>query len=260
MKRRISQNQNTSWQPVSRWYNKLTGIRGGYFHQQVIIPNVIRQLSLKPGDSLLDLGCGQGVLARNIPLDIDYYGIDLAVDLLDYARKSNRNPRCRFLKADITRPLPLDKKDFTQATAILVLQNVARPDLIIKNAAGCLVNQGRLVIVINHPCFRIPRQSSWGIDEQNQVQYRQINRYLSSLRVPINIRPSRGKKGPVAWSFHFSLSALSRFLDENGFLIKKIEEWISDKASVGRAAKMENRAREEFPLFLSILAQKHRQM
>ena len=34
------------------------------------------------------------------------------------------------------------------------------------------------------------------------------------------------------------------------------EEWISDKRSMGKRAGMENRAREEFPLFLAILAKK----
>jgi len=35
-----------------------------------------------------------------------------------------------------------------------------------------------------------------------------------------------------------------------------MEEWISDKKSTGAKARMENRSREEFPLFLALLAQK----
>jgi len=37
-------------------------------------------------------------------------------------------------------------------------------------------------------------------------------------------------------------------------VIEKIEEWASDKDSVGKAAKMENRARAEIPLFMAIQA------
>jgi hypothetical protein len=37
-----------------------------------------------------------------------------------------------------------------------------------------------------------------------------------------------------------------------------MEEWTSDKVSVGKAAKGENRARAEFPLFMAIRAVKVR--
>jgi len=247
---------NTSWQPVANWYNRLSGLGGDYYHQSVVIPGTLNLLSLKPRDSLLDLGCGQGALSRSIPPAVSYVGLDLAENLLAFARKENRHPDCRFLKADITRPLPIEKKDFTKAAIILALQNIPRPDLVIKNAADHLIEGGQLAIVINHPCFRIPRQSSWGIDQANKLQYRRVNRYLSFFKIPVNMEPSRGEKGVITWSFHFPLSQLSQFLNQAGFLIVKIEEWISKKASVGRAAKMENRARLEFPLFLSVLAQK----
>jgi hypothetical protein len=43
-------------------------------------------------------------------------------------------------------------------------------------------------------------------------------------------------------------------LKDAGFAIDVIEEWTSDKESEGRAARMENRSRSEFPLFLAIKA------
>jgi hypothetical protein len=38
--------------------------------------------------------------------------------------------------------------------------------------------------------------------------------------------------------------------------VSDLEEWTSDKVSIGKAAKGENRARAEFPLFLVIKAVK----
>ena len=61
-------------------------------------------------------------------------------------------------------------------------------------------------------------------------------------------------KSPLTWSFHQPISAYTKMLTDNGFVIEKLEEWTSDKESVGKAGKMENRARAEFPLFLAILA------
>jgi hypothetical protein len=32
--------QNTSWEKSSKWYNKIVGDEGHYFHQAVIFPNL----------------------------------------------------------------------------------------------------------------------------------------------------------------------------------------------------------------------------
>ncbi|MFS8563077.1 MAG: hypothetical protein LVR00_01585 [Rhabdochlamydiaceae bacterium] len=123
-----------------------------------------------------------------------------------------------------------------------------------KNAHLLLKPQGKLLIVLNHPCFRIPRQSSWGVDEPKKLQYRRIDRYLSPLKIPIQTHPGKQHDSQETWSFHHPLSDYTRWLQEAGFTIEIIEEWISDKTSTGGHAKMENRSRAEFPLFLAILA------
>jgi len=45
-------------------------------------------------------------------------------------------------------------------------------------------------------------------------------------------------------------------LSKASFLIEKFEEWLSDKQTTGPKAKMENRSRQKFPLFLAPLAAK----
>jgi ubiquinone/menaquinone biosynthesis C-methylase UbiE len=245
----------TSWQKVGRWYDKNLGIKGDYFHSKIIMPKVIKLLDLKPGNSVLDLGCGQGILARYIIKDVDYYGVDIAADLIESAKKKTFNKRCQFLRSDITKPLIINRK-FSHAAIILTLQNVFEPGEVIKNASQYLNDSGKLVIVLNHPCFRIPRQSSWQIDEQNKLQYRRINRYLSSLKIPITMNPGSRQHKNITWSYHFPLSILSQDLYKAGFSIELMEEWSSDKKSEGKAARMENRGREEFPLFLAISAKK----
>jgi len=45
-------------------------------------------------------------------------------------------------------------------------------------------------------------------------------------------------------------------LKEAGFVIEMLDEWCSDKQSTGSKAKMENRSRDEIPMFLAIVAKK----
>ena len=244
----------TSWQNVSKWYNKTVDKNGSYFHQHVIIPGVLKLLNLNSKSSLLDLACGQGVLERKISPGIYYQGLDAAFDLIKFAQKNKISNTHHFQVADITKPFPISKFDFTLATIILALQNIEDPDKLITLINKHLIKSGKLIIVINHPCFRIPKNSSWGIDTKNKIQYRRLDRYLSSLKIAIDIHPGLKQGSPQTPTYRYSLSYFSQILSDSGFVIEKIEEWVSDKKSVGPSANMENIARSEFPLFLTIVA------
>lgn len=243
--------ENDSWNA----YDKTVGSSGHYYHQNLILPKTLELLALKKteGASVLDLGCGQGVLARHLPEKVVYVGVDASPGLLKSARNYTSH---EFIQSDLAQPLALKKKDFTHATIILALQNIQDPLQVLQNAALHLREGGKLLIVLNHPCFRIPRQSSWGIDEQKKTQYRRIDRYFSPLEVPIQMRPGSQEAPETTWSYHHPLSMYTQWLHKAGFAIALIEEWCSDKKSIGKAAPMENRARVEFPLFLTFLASK----
>lgn len=246
----------TSWEPVEKWYNAAVGAEGHYYHQNIIIPGVLRLLKLNPQASLLDLGCGNGVLARHLPEKVTYLGLDTSISLIKSAKQQDRNPGHEYVVADVTQPLPISKRTFSDSAAILSLQNIEEPKQVMKNVHRHLDVDGRFLIVLNHPCFRIPRQSSWQVDSSKKTQYRRLDRYASPMKIPIHAHPSKGKESAVTWTFHFPLSDYSRWLYDAGFVIEILEEWCSDKVSTGSAAKMENRSREEFPLFLAILARK----
>jgi ubiquinone/menaquinone biosynthesis C-methylase UbiE len=248
---------STSWQSVEKWYDTTVGEAGHYYHQHVVIPGVLKLLSLKDAEaSVLDLACGQGILGRQLSSKIHYVGLDIAPSFIKAARNYDKNPKHQYLVADVTNPLPLKNQTFSHTALILAVQNIEFPDKAFRHAAQHLELNGSFIIVLNHPCFRIPRQSSWGIDESNKLQYRRINRYMSPLKIPLHAHPSQGEHSASTWSFHHPLSAYTHWLKEAGFTIELMEEWISDKTSTGKAARMENRSRDEFPLFLAILARK----
>jgi ubiquinone/menaquinone biosynthesis C-methylase UbiE len=247
---------STSWQGVSKWYNDIVGEQGHHYHQTIIIPKSLALLQFPPENgSLLDLACGQGIMSRHIPTDIAYLGVDIATSLISFAKKQNKKPSCQFMQGDITKKLSL-QSHFSHATIILAIQNIEHPSLVFKNASVHLLKGGSFLIVLNHPCFRIPRQSAWKIDTDNKMQYRRIDRYLSPMKIPIQTHPSKAEKSPETWSFHYPLSSYTGWLKEAGFTIELIEEWCSDKVSDGKMAKMENRSRQEIPLFMAILARK----
>lgn len=249
----------TSWEKVGSWYNGIVGNEGHYYHQTLILPGILRLLNLseKSNYALLDLACGQGVLARQLPKQMNYTGIDLSPTLIKSAKQASTNKTHEFVVGDVSKPITLKKNDYDYATIVLALQNIEDGAKVIENAMRHLRPQGKLLIILNHPCFRIPRQSSWEIDENKKIQFRRIDRYLSPLKIPIQMHPGKGESSPSTYSFHHPLSAYSDWLCKAGFQIAKIEEWSSDKVSSGKNAKMENRSRDEIPLFMAILAVKN---
>lgn len=249
----------TSWETSSGWYDRIVGEHGHYYHEKIILPKALSILGLlnSPEYSVLDLCCGQGVLARAIPPLVRYTGVDSSSSLIRSARdslKGHPERQAHFLVGDATQPLKLDYEAYTHGTMILALQNLENPQNALMNFKKHLKKHALLLLVLNHPCFRIPRQSSWGYDAGKKLQYRRIDRYMEELKIPIATHPGKGGHSPQTFSFHFPLSELMGMLKNAGFLIEDIQEWCSDKASQGAMAAAENRARKEFPLFLSIVA------
>lgn len=252
----MKQKKSTSWEKSSKWYQKTVGDRGHYYHEHVILPSLLALLDLKADSHVLDLGAGQGVLARRLPPTVSYTGIDISPSLINLAKQQDRNKRHTYNVGDVTKPLSLPKHAFTHVTFVLSIQNMENFAEALQNASIHLLPLGKLAIVLNHPCFRIPRQSGWGTHLENKLQYRYVNRYMSDFKIPISMHPG-SEKSPVTWSFHHSLTTYTHALYTNGFVIERFEEWTSDKESEGRNAKMENQSRAEIPLFLTIIAIKY---
>ena len=246
---------NSSWEHVAKWYDRAVGETGLYYHRNVIIPKLLSLMDLEKEKepAVLDLACGQGILSRSLPKRALYLGVDLSKSLITAAKNRSKNPNHQFQVYNLLNEISLDKNDFTHACLILALQNMEEVLPVLRTACRHLKKGGKIFLVLNHPCFRIPRQSSWQTDLQSKIQYRRIDRYLSPLKIPILASPS-GRSNEKMISFHNPISYYINKLSVAKFVITGMEEWCSDKTSTGKCAPMENRARKEFPLFLTITA------
>jgi len=251
----------THWGEVADWYDQLVGEAGSEFHREVVLPGAIRLLGAKAGDAVLDIACGQGVLCRLLARQgVQTTGLDAAVDLIRMARDRNAQLPPESVKpvyqtADVRDLSALDEESFTAAACLLAIQNINPIAPVFRGVARLLKPMGRLVLVMMHPCFRGPKESSWGWDERAMVQYRRVDRYLLPRKIPIVTHPGKGKD--YTWSFHKPIEAYAKALRNAGLLIDAMEEWPSHKTSTsGPRAPAENTARKEIPMFLAIRAVK----
>lgn len=245
---------DTAWEQSAAWYDRLIGEKGSELYQQVVIPRSLGLLAPRPGETILDLGCGQGVFTRALAAHgARTTGIDAAPALIRKAR-DYPGPRCQFLVRDAAAIEDLGPVD--AVSAILSLQNMEHLGSVAQAAASVLRPGGRMLWTLNHPCFRIPRQSAWGFDEARKIQFRRIDAYSSANAIPIIMHPGRSGSEQTV-SFHRSLSDLLGPGFAAGLRLAALEEWHSHKQSQpGPRARAENRARGEFPLFLGLLWEK----
>lgn len=251
------QEKDTSWDSGSEWYDHLVGDEGHYYHRHVVLPGILRLLDLQPASTVIDLACGQGILERVIPSDVSYIGIDLSEKLLEGAKERASYPhRCQWLKGDVTQRQPLPDQSADSVVVCLALQNLQAPAFCFQEAYRLLKPKGSLVVVLNHPAFRIPTLSGWQMTPDRTVQMRTVSRYMSSLKLPLKIHPSQGTQSPIAWAYHLPLSLWIQLASKAGFSLAWMEEWCSDKRSEGSMAPIEDRARQEFPLFAGLVFSK----
>ena len=317
--------KETHWGAVADWYDTLVGDQGSEYHRKVVIPGVLKLLDLDPRPPepargrraratappsappprILDVACGQGVLCRALAdRGCQVMGVDAALDLINAARQRNEVDRLpvRYAVADASKleespDLTELAASFDAATCVLAIANIAVLSPVWRGVRAMLKPGGRLVVVLLHPCFRIPKQSHWGWDPNppqadaasdtspsgagggrvggppgaakrvlrgetssaprhtGGVQYRRIDRYLSSAKTPIQMHPGSDPSLTTV-TFHRPLQAYVNTLAESGFLIDRLEEWPSHKRSdrTDPKAPAQDLARREIPMFLALRA------
>jgi len=246
-----------SWEQVADWYDSLASEKGTDFHQRVVIPGVLRLLDLQKGENVLDVGCGQGVVSRALHQHgADVTGVDLSPRLVQMARQ--RSPKAiRYHVGDARSMEFLADHSFDAMACVLAAQNTDPIEPVFVECSRLLRPQGRLALVVNHPAFRIPRQSRWRLDRDQKVLYREVDTYLSPLRIPIDMKPFKEPGRKFTWTYHRPIQAYVNSLADAGLWVNCLEEWPAAKTSRGGPwARAENRARAEIPLFLAMRAVK----
>ncbi len=247
-------NPTTSWGEVATWYDKHLTSKDTY-HEKVILPNLLRLVEPGKNETILDLACGQGYFARALTAKgARVIGLDISEELIAIAKQESADITYHIGSAEKLDMIPDTSID--KVIIVLAIQNIAHVARVFNEAERVLKEGGVFHIVMNHPAFRIPKQSSWEYDEQKKVQVRRIDQYISESATSIDMHPGM-KDSPQTISFHRPLQYYFKAFMKAGFVVDRLEEWISHKESdSGPRAQAENKARKEIPLFLYLRAKK----
>lgn len=263
--------KDTGWGRVAEWYHETVEDRASY-QRDLIMPNLMRLIDIKPGQKILDLGCGEGIFTRRFAkTGAEVTAIDISRELIEIAKRASVDEgeyykfQPLFFVSDAA-TIPMVESSSQDVVVItLALQNMERATDVLRECSRVLKSGGQLFITLNHPAFRGIKRSDWSWSEKGDVQYRRVWRYMSESREKIDMTPSTGSgRGPGAQgageqtiSFNRPLQFYVKHIGKAGMAVVNMEEWVSNKNSLpGPRAAAENIARNEIPLFMCIIIKK----
>jgi hypothetical protein len=147
----------------------------------------------------------------------------------------------------------LGREPFDAATFLLSIQDIDPIAAVLAGLRARLTLAGRVVIVMIHPCFRVPRQSGWGWDAKRQLKFRRVDRYLTPLGVPMRTT-SKGRA--ATRSYHRPLEDYVAGLADVGFVIEALREVPAAPVARSSPSPAQRRADAEIPLFLGLRARR----
>jgi len=252
----MNKKKKTSWSNVAAWYDDLLK-KDSTYQSDVILPSLLKLMDIKSSDNVLDLACGQGFFTREFAkFGAKVTGVDISEELIKIAKEQNTGEISYSISSAHNLPF-IKNESIDKISIILAIQNIDNLSDVINECYRILKVNGKLYIIMNHPTFRIPKKSAWGYDDKNKIQYRRVEKYLSEIMMNIDMNPGEKmiKKKVYTVSFHRPLQSYFKVLCSAGFLVSRLEEWISNKKSQnGPRQKAEDIARKEIPMFMCIEA------
>ena len=126
-----------------------------------VTEKLIARVAARPGQRILDIGCGTGAismaLARQVAPSGHVLGIDISVPMLERARQlTGRELPADYVLADAT-VYPFDPESFDVLVSRFGVMFFADPVLSFRNLRRSLRPKGRLVFA----CWREPRENGW---------------------------------------------------------------------------------------------------
>ena len=158
---RLNEEGRALWDRKAAFWDALQGERGNVFHRRLVEPALLNLLDPLPGESVLDVGCGNGALARSLAergalvTAIDYSG-----EMLRLARKRGIPSASRggidYRQIDATDHaalLSLGESRFDAITCAMTLMDMPLIQPLFGAARHLLRGDGRFVFVTMHPAF-----------------------------------------------------------------------------------------------------------
>jgi 2-polyprenyl-3-methyl-5-hydroxy-6-metoxy-1,4-benzoquinol methylase len=220
------------WDAKAAFWDEQMG-EGNQFQLELIGPAVERLLAVRPGERILDVGCGNGVSSRRLArLGAHVVAIDTSSRFLELARSrseelSNRIEYRLVDAADEEELLALGEGHFDALVCNMVLMDMPVIDPLARAARRLLAPGGRFVFSVQHPAFN-SNAVRLCAETETRVDGIEITRHAVKMSDYLVVPPGKGTGMPGEpephWYFHRPLHELFGAFFEAGFVLDGLEE------------------------------------
>jgi ubiquinone/menaquinone biosynthesis C-methylase UbiE len=222
-----------AWEKKAAFWDKMMG-EGNAFQRVLIGPATERLLRVLPGETVLDVACGNGVFSRRLAeLEARVVAIDFSERFLELARarteEAGYTDAVEYLVADATdeeQMLALGEERFDAAVCNMALMDMSAIDPLMRALRRLLKPNGRFIFSVQHPAF-----NSNAVRLALEVEDRDgalVETYSVKVTGYLHVPPGKGggmPGEPVAHPyFHRPLSELFGACFRAGFAVDGLEE------------------------------------
>ena len=219
-----------NWEDLSDWYDKKQGESGDLWHRALIDPVLLRLIGDCRGKEILDLGCGNGYLARRFAREgADVTAIDSSLRMIKNAQAHDpkNTLNIMYIHSDANRLNLITDASFDLVFANMSLMDIEDAEGTVREVSRVLRGSGgRFVASISHPCFDNGSNSGWVMEKiafEPRKVYRKIRAYRKTFSEDIPWKVGNNER-KYTKSFHRPLNWYARILSNNGLAITALEE------------------------------------
>jgi 2-polyprenyl-3-methyl-5-hydroxy-6-metoxy-1,4-benzoquinol methylase len=220
------------WDAKAAFWDDHMG-EGNQFQLELIGPAVERLLALRPGERVLDVGCGNGVSSRRLArLGARVVAIDTSTRFLELARSRSQDlsDHIEYRLVDATDEeelLALGKGHFDALVCNMVLMDMPVIEPLVRAGRRLLAPGGRFVFAVQHPAFN-SNAVRFCAETETRGDGVEITRHAVKLSDYLVVPAGKGTGMPGEpeshWYFHRPLHELCGAFFQAGFVLDGLEE------------------------------------
>ncbi len=243
------------WSTLADWFDEQQGDAGDLWHRTLIFPGILKVIGQVKGRDILDVGCGNGSLARILArMGNRVTGVDDSAGIIERAKaREAADPLgAKYFASDAANLAMFEANSFDLVTTCMALMDMPDAADAIKEMGRVVRRSGRCVMLFSHPCFDIPRASSW------------LSEWGFGYRPTVSLRIDRYREIFSEWlswsskvdyemlAYHRPLSWYFRAIREAGLAVTMLDEPEPTKEFLEQSGSAA--AVEKFPLHCAIEA------
>jgi 2-polyprenyl-3-methyl-5-hydroxy-6-metoxy-1,4-benzoquinol methylase len=253
---KLARQAHEAWEKKAAFWDEAMG-EGNAFQRVLVGPATERLLGAGPGETVLDVACGNGVFSRRLAeLGASVVATDFSEKFIELARarteRAGYGDAVEYLVADATderRMLALGEGRFDAAVCNMALMDMPSIDPLIRALYRLLKPRGRFVFSVQHPTFN-SNAVRLALEEEDR-DGTLIETYSVKVTGYLHVPPGKGAGMPGEPAphpyFHRTLGELFGACFGAGFVVDGVEEPSFPKPEEGspsptRALSWENLA------------------